>query len=673
MMEGEFKGTERSISVAVFCGGRGGGKIFRTLLDHHMFSVSVIVNAYDDGLSTGDIRRAIHSMLGPSDIRKNICNMVDNRNEVSRLVTQLMALRLPVKFITDDENHFIEKVKTGNWEKIRFEPLRVLLSKLPEEKRTVILDSLRRAVDFLTSDKAQAQVSLEDCSIGNLILAGIFLENDRDFDRMVERACEIAEINGTLHCIANENLWLVGLTVDGQFLASEAAIVNNRSNVGMKEVFLLPEEADEELARKLEPMSIEQKRDYLRSIEKIPQASQRALDAISNANVIILCPGTQNSSLFPSYMTEGIGRAVAMNKHALRVILTNIGEDLEIPRATANDIIRDAVFYLNGKGAENREATEYIDNFLVNDDGGRNGSETKYVVFNPKEFPAGHKGLVLSNMEDPSDPGKHNGVLVRDQIFELVYYRDRAIVRSPFHKLSILIPAYNEAKFIGELINRVRAVDLSEYNVVKEIIVINDGSSDNTTEIVSNFPDVRLIEQPSNMGKGAAIARGIKEATGDYIIVQDADLEYDPNDIRHLLHAVFELGFNVVYGSRGLRKGTILPRLKKTYEEHPRQYLSSLIAGHLINFWAFLLYGRYLTDTLTGYKLFKADVIKPLKIKTKGFETDHELTAKVIKMGENIYEVPISYIPRTREEGKKISWKDGFKAIWTFLRFRFTN
>jgi dolichol-phosphate mannosyltransferase len=673
MMEGGPGGSERSIKTVVFCGGRGGAKIYRTLLDHHMFQVTVIVNAYDDGLSTGDIRRAIPLMLGPSDIRKNICTMVDHRNEVSRLVTQLLALRLPAKMNPDEEEHFVRTVKEGRWQGIRYEPLKVLLTKLPDNKRSDIFDALRRAVDYLTSDKAQAKVAMEDCSVGNLILAGIYLERDHDFNVMVRRACEIAENKGYLHCVASDALWLTGLTVDGQFLASEAEIVNNRSNVGMKEVFLLPDEADAELISRLEAMDFEAKIEHLRGLEKIPRASQHALDAISNANVIIMCPGTQNSSLFPSYMVEGIGSAVAMNKHALRVMITNIGEDLEIPHATANDIIRDAVFYLNGKGREKRGAKEFLDNYLVNADGGRSGSDTKYVVFNSEEFPAGDKGLVLCNLEDPSDPGRHNSVLVRDQLLELLYYLDRAIVRSPFRVLSILVPAYNESRFIEELLNRVRAVDISDYNVVKEIIVINDGSTDDTSEIVSRFPDVRLVEQPRNMGKGAAIARGIKEARGDYILVQDADLEYNPNDIRHLLHAVFELGFNVVYGSRGLRKGTILPRLKKTYEERPRMYFSSWIAGHLINFWAFMLYGKYLTDTLTGYKLFRADLVKSLKIKTTGFETDHELTAKMIKKGENIYEVPVTYMPRTRAEGKKINWKDGFKAIWTLLRFRFTN
>ncbi len=239
-------------------------------------------------------------------------------------------------------------------------------------------------------------------------------------------------------------------------------------------------------------------------------------------------------------------------------------------------------------------------------------------------------------------------------------------------KVSIIIPAFNEALYIGKLLQLIREVNLSSLSFEKEVIVIDNGSTDNTSEVVSQFGEVRLIRIDINEGKGAGTARGIQEATGDVVVVQDADLEYDPEDYQILLEPYVRNGiesFQIVYGSRilGERESS-----KRTFfsGKHSDKSLATYGANLLLTLVTFFLYGKWVTDTLTGYKVYPRKMVQNFHIKTKGFETDHELTGKFLRLGANLIEVPIRYYPRSVEEGKKIKARDFFIAVKTFIYFR---
>ncbi len=238
--------------------------------------------------------------------------------------------------------------------------------------------------------------------------------------------------------------------------------------------------------------------------------------------------------------------------------------------------------------------------------------------------------------------------------------------------LSIVIPAYNEAASIGHLMGKILQVPVESLGFQKEVLVVDDGSTDQTGEIARGFAQVKVLDQVSNQGKGSAVRRGIQEATGDFVLIQDADLEYDPNDYLALLQA---LGPRVdaVYGSRTLGQARANPAFSLTPGRHPEQGFGPWLAGAILTLWTFVLYGKWIADTWTAYKLYPAAVVKAMNIKTNGFETDHEITAKLIKQGCRIVEVPVSYCPRSVAAGKKIRPRDGFIAVWTLLRFRFTD
>ena len=176
-----------------------------------------------------------------------------------------------------------------------------------------------------------------------------------------------------------------------------------------------------------------------------------------------------------------------------------------------------------------------------------------------------------------------------------------------------------------------------------------------------------------NEGKGSAVKIGLKESRGDYVVIQDADLEYDPSELLSLLEQFSKQRVGAVYGSRTLNTGATSRALKFVYTKHPRQYWISFIGGHILSLWTLLLYGRLITDTLTGYKMFDGPLVRGLTLVSTGFELDHEITTKILRKREDILEVPITYFPRSRLEGKKIRNSDGVKALWTILKCRFAR
>lgn len=228
-------------------------------------------------------------------------------------------------------------------------------------------------------------------------------------------------------------------------------------------------------------------------------------------------------------------------------------------------------------------------------------------------------------------------------------------------KLSVLVPVYNEHSTVLEILDRVQEAPIQK-ELEREIIVVDDGSTDGTRDLLSQIQKdgIVVLHHERNQGKGAAIRTALTRATGDIVVIQDADLEYDPRDYAQLLRPIIEGRVKVVYGSR-----FIGPKMA--------MFFWHMLANKMLTLMTNILYDAILSDMETGYKAFRAEVIKGIPLRARRFDFEPEVTAKVLKRGYRIFEVPISYFGREYREGKKIGLKDAFVAVWTLLKYRFVD
>ena len=396
------------LNVTVLNGGRGAASIIPAMLRRQGLNVTSIVNAYDDGKSTGEIRR-FFDMLGPSDIRKVQELMLPDGDPQHEASSALFAYRYPLDAGREDVLADMHAFAGGGGE---LAGISVDNPTIAEVVRTFV----REFLDGLAViEKTRgARFDFSDCSLMNCLYAGAFLACGRDLERTTKTFDRLFRLKGTVLPNSVENKWLSAIRENGEVLYSEAEIVELRSNVLIDALYLLDRPLDRE---RFAGLSLDEQRHFLSRHHAAASASPGVRLALEQADIIVYSAGTQHSSLYPTYMSRGIAETIAGNRGALKVFVTNIGADYETPSYRASDYIRGAYKYL--RLAEGRQyAMEELFSVVLINDGRRKADET-YVDYDEESFEAVPVPRVVDDFESAAAPGKHDGDRVIDAILSL--------------------------------------------------------------------------------------------------------------------------------------------------------------------------------------------------------------------------------------------------------------
>lgn len=395
--------------IVLFCGGRGSASIIRALLDHVECRLTLLVNGFDDGRSTGLVRRLVPGMLGPSDFRKNLVTVLDASSSAERALGELFELRLGVAVPLHGSQGLQGFVDHGDPRRL-VDPLGALVSRVESTVRSTLRAYLRRALERLRS--VGPRLSEDQVAIGNLVFAGVFLEAG-NFDTAVKSFTRLARTRARIENVCDgAGRWLVALKADGQLLASESEIVGPQSTAPIVESYLLPQRLDAEAARALAPLSLRAKQAWLAARQVVAPPAEAALRALAQADLIVFGPGTQHSSLLPSYRI--LGAAIAQSPAVAKVLVVNLEPDHDDPGSTVAELIRRALCYLGDPENQRRSVTHALVDVAGLDAGGIDPAQLAGASCWRKIM------LVRRNWRDPRRPDRHEGGRVARELTSLL-------------------------------------------------------------------------------------------------------------------------------------------------------------------------------------------------------------------------------------------------------------
>ena len=625
------------LGVVLFSGGRGSGALTRQLVARPGVSLTVAINGYDDGASTGEVRRFLGDSLGPSDFRKNASRLAGELRTADPALVARLDARLPAAIAPAEA--LAEIARTAD----------------DPASQGQVRDWLRAFVGEHT--RSGTPFAFGDCSVGNLVFAGAYLCAGRDFNRAVDDYAALLGLPAGLieNVTSGGDAWLVALNAAGQLLRSEEAIVDARTQNTIRRIFLIDTPLTDADAAAIAALGPEAAARALEDRQPALALNPRLAAKIAAADVIIYAPGTQHSSLFPSYMTPGLADAIAANLRAIKLLVTNIQTDAEISGSTAVDLIDRALHYLNPRGGPAIPTPCLITHYLMNEPGRTEAAP--YVPLGPVETIEDPRLVRIGDYED-GVTGRHDASRILEPFLEAL-----AAPRRPYRMAVLLHDAGSLNKVTQTLLELVRGgietlpLEMSVYCLVAD-------------ELDAAFA-ARLPFAVRAVPDAPAFLEAVRAGRFDYVGLFESSGMYRGEDLLALASHLTVGRLDAVWGSRRLSVRDIHESYRLRYRTNVLLGAISYAGSHVLSLAYLLFYGRYISDTLSAVRAVRASDALEAGIDLTHKRANQYLLSRLLRRRAEVLELPVQFVPISPEKVKRTSALDGLQSLLTIIALRF--
>jgi 2-phospho-L-lactate transferase/gluconeogenesis factor (CofD/UPF0052 family) len=629
------------VRVVLFSGGRGSGALAEVLATDQRIDLAVAINGYDDGASTGEVRRFLGDALGPSDFRKNASRLAKLRRTCPLALVELLDRRLPESATADDLRRLV-----ANFE--------------ADAVAAPLIDRLRRfEEEFGRSDRP---LDFRGASVGNFVFAGCFLACRRDFNRAVDDYCGLLGLPaGVVENVTDgTNAYLVALDRRDRLLGSEEEIVDARRRNEIQEIFLIerPLRAEERTALAGQPVTAIRSALAARAVD--PPLNPRLVPKLAAADLVIYAPGTQHSSLFPSYLTPGLSEAIASNLEAVKLLVTNIQTDAEIAGSSAVDLVERAVFYLREKGRLQTPTPCLITHYLLNDPG-RTDADRGYVPLGRLESIEDPRLVRVGNYEAGAS-GRHDAAKVLAPFVETFIARERSVQRLGV----VLYETHSRDKIAQTVLEMVRG---GIHTLRVDVTVFHAADRELAPAFVARLPFL-LRHYPASDRADAELRAALARERLDYVVLFDSSGMYNGEDVAALAGHLTMGRLDAVWGSRRLSVRDIQESYRLRYRHKALLGAVSYAGSHALSLLYLALYGRYISDTLSAARAVRAAVALGLRCPLTHKLANQYLLSDLLRQRAEMLEVPVRFFPISPQQVRRTSMVDGLRAIGVALRAR---